>query len=309
MQWLLHMAIVVFLLPDDAVDFVVCDPYEDERVNELPSDVMNPFVVMGAGCPNGFSHFEHVAWAMNVSHPFQAPETRLDEDLNIAIRFECDHEAGVIDGFRQSQLECWARRAEVLCDRQREGSNQYHPKLLKLVQRLHGPLVEELMAATGFRDELLVHDLQCGFPFVGDLPVVGEAAKDEIPRRKGFESIHDLQVPRHERILVALAQLKETEWTEDFLSSCQEDFVLGALGPVQVLQEHDLHAVTLSRRLPVREERARGWRTWVVDHSTESGISYATFPANKLVNDSLDLLVSLLLIFLRAGIEPFVMEA
>ena len=48
------------------------------------------------------------------------------------------------------------------------------------------------------------------------------------------------------------------------------------------LEDIDLTEVTLTRRIPVREHRAKGWRTRTVDHATESLINGATFPFDRV---------------------------
>ena len=62
--------------------------------------------------------------------------------------------------------------------------------------------------------------------------------------------------------------------------------------------------MTLTRRIPVREHRAKGWRTRTVDHATESLINGATFPSDRVHHDTIDVLICILLMFMTAGFEP-----
>ena len=64
------------------------------------------------------------------------------------------------------------------------------------------------------------------------------------------------------------------------------------------LCESDLEQVTLTRRIPVRELRASGWRTRVVDHYTECGVNRCTTPQDKVKHDTLDSLAQVVLQFL-----------
>ena len=69
------------------------------------------------------------------------------------------------------------------------------------------------------------------------------------------------------------------------------------------LLEGDLQEVSLTRRIPVREERSSGWRTRVVDHATESGLRPATTPADKVYHDGVPVLVAILLLFMSLGVR------
>ena len=62
-----------------------------------------------------------------------------------------------------------------------------------------------------------------------------------------------------------------------------------------------LSAISLTRRMPVRELRSKGWRTRAVDHATESLLNPATAPSDRVQHDHIDVLVGILLTFLTAG--------
>ena len=70
------------------------------------------------------------------------------------------------------------------------------------------------------------------------------------------------------------------------------------------LEDIDLTEVTLTRRIPVRKHRAKGWRTRTVDHATASLINGATFPSDRVHHDITDVLICILLMFMTAGFEP-----
>ena len=66
----------------------------------------------------------------------------------------------------------------------------------------------------------------------------------------------------------------------------------------------DLSSVSLTRRIPVHELRARGWRTRAVDHATEILLNPATFPADRVRHDIIDVLLGIVLSFMIADVEP-----
>ena len=67
------------------------------------------------------------------------------------------------------------------------------------------------------------------------------------------------------------------------------------------LEDIDLKEVTLTRRIPVREHRAKGWRDRTVDRATEGFIKGANFPSDHIHHDSLDVLICIRLMFMTAG--------
>ncbi len=58
------------------------------------------------------------------------------------------------------------------------------------------------------------------------------------------------------------------------------------------------------RRIPVREMRAKGWRTRVVEHVTESGCNPATGRQSAPKHDTLDQIAALIMALLAAGVFP-----
>ena len=129
----------------------------------------------------------------------------------------------------------------------------------------------------GVEADEFVNDLQHGFPLVGQLPPCEGAAEQQV--FQAGMTVHDLRQNR--------VQLDDAE--------------LGAMTVPRVLLPQDLEAFTLTRRIPVREWRAKGWRTRVADHETESGINAVTVPVDKIKHDTLDVLVALVLRLFDAG--------
>lgn len=73
---------------------------------------------------------------------------------------------------------------------------------------------------------------------------------------------------------------------EETLKDCDEGF-MHSLGKLETLPS----GVHLTRRLPVRGLRSRGWRTRVVDHMTESFINRVTLPSDAPRHETVDLVI------------------
>ncbi|CAE8721468.1 unnamed protein product [Polarella glacialis] len=69
------------------------------------------------------------------------------------------------------------------------------------------------------------------------------------------------------------------------------------------LEPCDLETKKFTRQFPVREERPKGWRTRLVDHETESGTNPANRPFDKISHDTLNALVTMILLFFQLGVE------
>lgn len=94
-----------------------------------------------------------------------------------------------------------------------------------------------------------------------------------------------------------LSAVKEMPFSADISPQVFEDAELGAMTVPRLLLPQDLVSHTLTRRIPVRELRSKGWRTRVVDHESESGVNGATVPCDRIEHDTLDTLASLVFYF------------
>merc|ERR1712086_603687 len=79
-----------------------------------------------------------------------------------------------------------------------------------------------------------------------------------------------------------ISRLKEDEFSEDLMEETKADLEFGCMARLVPVSEVDLSKISVSRRIPVRELRAKGWRTRVVDHMTESMHNPATIPVDKI---------------------------
>lgn len=62
-----------------------------------------------------------------------------------------------------------------------------------------------------------------------------------------------------------------------------------------LLHPGDLQPKSQTRRIPVRGERSKGWRTRVVGHASESQLNPAACVADKLIFDGIEVLVAIVL--------------
>ncbi len=77
---------------------------------------------------------------------------------------------------------------------------------------------------------------------------------------------------------------------------------LCAMGPVVPTETALQRGVSLSRRITVREERAKGWRTRSVDHMTESELNATTWCTRKTTTTSAYALVWMMLTLMGGGV-------
>ena len=75
------------------------------------------------------------------------------------------------------------------------------------------------------------------------------------------------------------------------------------------LWEADLDTWTFTRRFPLRESRAKGWRTRVADHATESPLNPATAPCDRVQHDTVEYQRVTLLAFVHKCLGSLAGEA
>ena len=133
--------------------------------------------------------------------------------------------------------------------------------------------------------------LQVGCPFAGRLPECKVATRPGMPIPLGRLSVQELRDRRAEFNSVVLSSLTSSQWSDDLVEETAKDVVAGAMHGPWRLEDINIENKLLSRRMPVREERATGWKTRVVDDCSQSGINLATQATEKLSNDGIDVLV------------------
>eukprot|EP00435_Cladocopium_sp_Y103_P044779 s1987_g12.t1 len=244
----------------------------------------------------GLTPLEHVSFALHAQHPSEKGVS-LKDDLLEAIDFECCQSVEVVDAFRQKSLARILHLHATLKQDQSSWVRQAPVSLQPLAASIHGPLWAALLNDLQVSSSLFLFHLQQGFPLVGQLPPCeGESAPHA--HSKMF-SVTDLKHARLSFNHTVVRAIKQLPFSEDVLPQVLADCEQHFMSFPRALVPADLLDKSLTRRIPVREERAKGWRTRVVDHETESGINLATEPVDKIRHDTLDVLSEIVMHFYR----------
>ena len=235
----------------------------------------SPCVPDGFGQPRGMTVDEQVLWMQALPHPLDLDQLTLDQDLREAVEFEQRHTPQAIDAVRSSVLSRFTVLAQELQQEQVDWALEAPEPIRGLVSKIHGPLILALMQEMDYEDPGLLHDLQQGFPYVGQLPSCGIAVRPGIPQPLGFMTLPELRAIRKDSNGEVVHKLRSTEWDDDVMRQTLDDVEFGAMAGPWPLDTVETCRISLCRRLPVREERGSGWRTRVVDHKTESSVNFA----------------------------------
>ena len=104
---------------------------------------------------------------------------------------------------------------------------------------------------------------------------------------------------------MVVSMVEETEFSCDIMQGMQEEVQEGMCVAVELLDEETMRSVSLTRSIPVRKLRSKGWSTRTVHNFSEGGINNATRPAGRIVHQILHHLILLLMMFMRVGLEFF----
>ena len=140
------------------------------------------------------------------------------------------------------------------------------------------PMIGCLMDAINYEDVELLSLLQKGFSYAGPLSAGGVSVHQKPAKPLGYDTLDQLRSNRQSKNLKTLAKLKTSDYDDDLLTATLEDVEFGAMNEPICASLLDLSEVTVSRRIPVREQKEEAWETRVVDDKSESGINYATQP-------------------------------
>ena len=273
----------------------------------MPADVHEPaFVINGAGAPKGLSVLEHVEWAQSLQHPDAVSlSTRVDADQQEAIDYELTATPSAID-FRRSELvasltlQAHALRMEAQTWRQDNGIDH-----LNMCDYLNGPFVHYLLGWSGYsnEDSSLGDDI-AGFPMVGPFPPSGPDTQPLKKAKKTSITIQDLCGVAAQSNGEIVTSIRRSQFDDDLIKIAIDDAVAGFNSEPMPLSSWHMSEVNLARRIPVREERADGWRTRPVDDESENYVNAAAHPCDTTVYDDILTLVIPVLIFLQASMKP-----
>ena len=158
------------------------------RVKQDPkSDIIGDalFVPNGLGATIGLDPEQHINWALEVEHPVKYElDIHLDADMKAALEYECSQDPADIDSFISAIMENLEKDGQLLDELRGEWMETNGLVGHRLAEKIHGPLCQELIAATGYDkfDEELAEDI-AGFPLLGELPPSGPDVR-EISRSK-----------------------------------------------------------------------------------------------------------------------------
>lgn len=243
------------------------------------------------------SPLEHVAFALHVPHPSEVP-LPMDLELRDAIQFECAATAEAIDAWREVMLGRLVHLHASLQTEQDEWVQGAPVALQPCVASFHGPLWRMLLEECGVPADSFLQHLQQGFPLVGQLPPCECESRPHV--FPDVASVRELRQARPWLNQEVLESVKELPYSADILSQTLADSAMHFMTLPRPLMPEDLQTKSFTRRIPVREERASGWRTRVVDHMTESGVNLCTQPVDKIRHDNLDTLSEIVLKYFEA---------
>ena len=281
------------------------DVFKDVFVELLDEvDQMHTYVPYGGGQPRGLSTMEQVSWMLSSTHPDELNHIPIDKDLDLALDFECFQDPGDVDRFRAGRLRDLLLQAERLESHRADWAAGAPPVLRPLVSLIHGPLIAFLIEACGHEDADVLGCLQRGFPFAGQLPASNVSVRPGMPAAIGRWSVQQLRAMRADLNASVLGNLRSTQWADDVMDETAKDVAFGAMRGPWKFSETSLSDISVSRRMPVREERSSGWKTRIVDDCSESGINTATQAAERLRNDTVDVLALMIRRISMAGRVP-----
>jgi hypothetical protein len=276
-----------------------------QPVEDMDVGVSN-VVPRGLGAPKGLSMLAHFQWAQQFSNPLASDQiASMDSDLFEAVKFECTHEASVVDEFREAQWakieDLAARSVELQSDWLRNNGLDNDA----LGTQINGAFIVGLIHLVGYEefDPTLESDI-AGFPLVGKLPRSGPESIPTFPTNEEAIGIRELVEKRSLLNEFVVSSIKGTDFDEDLMNVALDEFDHGLSAEPSLVVPGDWSLFNFCRRIPIREERAHGWRTRPVDHFTENAGNGATIPQDKTIFDNIGVMVSIILLFLNYGITP-----
>ena len=208
-----------------------------------------------------------------------SPDVAVDDAAQVGLvpyedglQFETQKTCERTDGFRAEAADDLIALAVELRPQQLEGAAKTPKVLRQLASQLHGLLRTDMAKRVGRTDLTLLDDWRFGFPDVGDTPDVHEECRPAKDKVQNTFEVSQLIEERREMNETLLENLKETDGDDDIRMESIKDANHGSLSPLQLLGGTDLDKVSLTRRLPVKEQKSSEWRTRVVGHKTESGV-------------------------------------
>ena len=217
---------------------------------------------------------------------FKNQEAKLDLKLQLAVKESAALKPEDLDKLRTERLQFWTLRALQLKEEQARWVTKAPPQLQRMLTSVHGPLV-------------LIAHMTCiwpvtsnkGYHSLASCPGLQISARLEASRCATFNTY-------------VMSKVVPSEWSLDLWESTVADAQAGYMTPPVPVHHLDLSLISLTRRLPVQEERPKGMKTRSVDHFTESGVNPTTRPQNALTHETVDHAISLLVLYMSVGVAP-----
>ena len=207
-----------------------------------------------------------------------------------------------LDEIRAGRPKFWTQRAKHF-QKERLSWLQGAPETLKpLLAGIHGPFLSEPGIGVWY-DRGLANALQQGLLFVGVLnPSPGFC------KPGGFQccdlSVLESKKQRSDRNKYVLSKVKPSEWSHDLWDETVTYTIKCYMSWSMLLDHLDQRHAFATRRLSVREQGPNGMRTRPVYDFTESGINPATRPLDAVTHETVDHVLSLLLVCLQGKTSP-----
>ena len=266
-------------------------------------------MVDGLGTPEGCTVPEQILIALNMMHDCSMENMGVDEDLRSAVKFECENATEDVDALRHLEL---SKLVDVVQSSAAEWEVDFAsvPDELKLLlSPLNFPVWREMIRRLdllpgGYTDKQVLTALVEGFPLIGNLPASGYSAAQITPGVSALseEAFLRRRLDLNNRVLQKAK--REQPFSGDLSSIASDEAEWGAMSHPQPMQVDGKFTKSYCRRIPIREEKSSGWRTRPVDHMTESGHNAATSPGEAVRNDSIDVMLFIILQLLAYGFQP-----
>ena len=185
---------------------------------------------------------------------------------------------------RAIALNWWESRAESLDEDKRALHSSLPPHLLPTLGKLHLPLLEEMLHASGHEDLSLMSDLKRGFPVIGEMSAGGVGTPRPGGIRKGGKEarglVPDLEEFRRQcREINAqtLRRAKPSPHAQEIWRKTRREIEKGIIQNVRPIQEVDIDNILLVERFGVEQlDSERNLKIRPIDNYRSNGANDQT---------------------------------
>jgi len=243
--------------------------------------------------------------------PFQFSTEQVDSDALDAAHWVLEHSVEQVIAKREEITQQIEKDAEEFLSTgavahwmQRADS-----ETKRLCESVNGPMAEVLAAVSDFRDKPSVDMFRDGGDMAGKLSCTGLGTPFEFPEPTSLSALLE---GRYESNCALLQSLTPDKNSGELMRQIEADAALGRMIPAMPIEDVDLHNVLLASRFGVEQGTQADGSTKVraVDNESDNGLNDATAAAEKIHNDTLDMLfVVVRLFFMVSGVCPLLWKA